>query len=399
MESKAMEKVLEMYKVIVIYLIIVYEGFEAYISQMAEHWVKYVRRFDKLLEDALRLSIKTTMQNMYKCVHGDGTMAPSPLLKMNLYLSEKDIKYAPPKMEIQDTFNTVFEEIIQILSTVPRLFEKFGLPAGGLRKFYEAIVTDQDCNKLQKYIDEEVEYNIKLIHDHMGMWDPYAHIWKVDKKEFLAKYREEKHTAAEFDNLIINYSNLANSVQIQETVNQIHFITLNSSELKKAIIAHCIVWQVKLGVLLRSITEQDIDVIYAYVEKSSEEAMKTPKDLKEMQEAIDTYERLISELEGIEKTFPPITDQMNTLAKFEVELSSDMITHHENIPVLWGDYLALLEEAKKNLEASKDRFKTGLLDQAEYTSESGSSENGEGVGEVGRSLGLGKSMGRVVGEI
>lgn len=39
---------------------------------MAEHWIKYVRRYDALLEDALRLAIKSTMQNMYKLVHGDG---------------------------------------------------------------------------------------------------------------------------------------------------------------------------------------------------------------------------------------------------------------------------------------------------------------------------------------
>lgn len=39
---------------------------------MAEYWIKYVRRFDQILEDALRLTIKATMQNMYKCVHGDG---------------------------------------------------------------------------------------------------------------------------------------------------------------------------------------------------------------------------------------------------------------------------------------------------------------------------------------
>lgn len=90
---------------------------------------------------------------------------------------------------------------------------------------------------------------------------------------------------------------------------------------------------------------------------------------------------------------------MLTLAKFEVELSSDMITRHENIPVLWSDYLGVLEEAKKNLEANKERFKTNLLDQAEYSSESGSSENGEGTGEVGRSLGIGQSMGRVLGKI
>lgn len=53
------------------------------------------------------------------------------------------------------------------------------------------------------------------------------------------------------------------------------------------------------------------------------------------------------------------------LGKFEVELSSDMVTRHENIPVIWNDYLNLLEEAKKALEMNKDKFKAELLEQAE----------------------------------
>lgn len=53
------------------------------------------------------------------------------------------------------------------------------------------------------------------------MWDPYAHIWKVDKDDFMTQYREENHIASDFDALIINYSDLANAVQIQETVNQV----------------------------------------------------------------------------------------------------------------------------------------------------------------------------------
>lgn len=67
----------------------------------------------------------------------------------------------------------------------------------------------------------EIEYNISLINDHIRMWDPYSHIWKINKDEFMIKYRNEKHTAAEFDALIINYSDLANAVQIQETTNQV----------------------------------------------------------------------------------------------------------------------------------------------------------------------------------
>ncbi|XP_045516056.1 dynein axonemal heavy chain 2 [Pieris brassicae] len=369
METEAITNILEMYKEIIVYIIIVYEGFESYIGQMAEHWVKYVRRFDRLIEDALRLAIKATMQNMYKCVHGDGTMAPSPLIKMSLYLSDKIIIYLPTKNEIVDTFTTVLDEIVHILSTMPRLFQKFGLPAGGLKNFSDVIQTDADTNKLQSLIDNEVEYNLGLIHEHIRMWDPYAHIWKVDKDEFMEKYRQEGHTAADFDKLIINYSDLANAVQIQETFNQIHFITLNSSELKKSIIVHCSVWQTKLGELLRTITESDIDVIYAYIERSSVEAMTMPADLKELATAMATYERLITEIAPFEKTFAPITDQMTTLGKFEVELSSDMVTRHENIPVTWAEYLNLLEEAKKALELNKDKFKAELLEQAEVFKE------------------------------
>lgn len=83
-----------------------------------------------------------------------GTMAPSPLIKMNLYLVKASIVYIPNRYELMDTFTTILDEIVHIMSTIPRLFEKFALPAGGLKKFYEAIQVDPDCNKLQAYIDE-----------------------------------------------------------------------------------------------------------------------------------------------------------------------------------------------------------------------------------------------------
>lgn len=169
--------------------------------------------------------------------------------------------------------------------------------------------------------------------------------------------------------------------------------------MKKSIIAHCLVWQTKLGELLRKITEGDIDKVYVYVEKSSEDAMKMPADLNQLASAIATYEHLMSDISRVQHTFPPITDQMQTLAKFEVELSSDMVARHENIPVIWAEYLALLEEAKKALELNKDKFKADLLEQAEDTSKSGPAKDGKRTGKVGRGLGISFSMGGVVGKI
>lgn len=43
-----------------------------------------------------------------------------------------------------------------------------------------------------------------------------------------------------------------------------------------------------------------------------------PADLKELATSIATYERLVSDLSRIEKTFPPITDQMRTLGKKQI---------------------------------------------------------------------------------
>lgn len=80
-------------------------------------------------------------------------MAPSPLIKMNLYLSGKDIIFLPTRHELMDTFTTILDEIVHILTTVPRLYEKFALPAGGLKRFFEVLKTDADCNKLQSLID------------------------------------------------------------------------------------------------------------------------------------------------------------------------------------------------------------------------------------------------------
>lgn len=81
-------------------------------------------------------------------------MAPAPLINMNLVLSGTNIIYIPPQIVLRDTFDMILEEIVHIMSTIPRIYEKFTLPAGGLKKFWEVISNDPDCNKLQSLIND-----------------------------------------------------------------------------------------------------------------------------------------------------------------------------------------------------------------------------------------------------
>lgn len=49
---------------------------------MADEWVQYVTNFDLLMEEALKICVRNSLQYMFEALHGDGTTPPSPMLKL-----------------------------------------------------------------------------------------------------------------------------------------------------------------------------------------------------------------------------------------------------------------------------------------------------------------------------
>jgi dynein heavy chain len=116
----------------------------------------------------------------------------------------------------------------------------------------------------------EVSINVKMIQEYMTTWEPFRDLWEIDKDLFMSKYETENPSASQFDANIGRYTEVANNVQIQEGVTVVHFIRINCAELKRAIIEHCLEWQVKLCELLYKLTVRNIDEIYDYIKVNSE---------------------------------------------------------------------------------------------------------------------------------
>lgn len=95
-------------------------------------------------------------------------------------------------------------------------------------------------------------------------------MWEVDKDRFIDRYEQQKPNAAQFDSDIGRYTEVANNVQVQESVSSVHFIVVNAVDLKKAVIEHCIAWQGKLCALLNKLTEQKINDVYVYMSDNGE---------------------------------------------------------------------------------------------------------------------------------
>lgn len=111
----------------------------------------------------------------------------------------------------------------------------------------------------------EVTTNVQRMQAYLKIWEPFRDMWEVDKNRFIQKYELQNPNAALFDSNIGRYTEVANNVQIQESVTSVHFIVVSSIELKKSIIEHCLDWQQRLCALLSKLTIKKINCVYNYI--------------------------------------------------------------------------------------------------------------------------------------
>ena len=53
---------------------------------MQQHWRRYTEKMDKMVEEACRLNIKWSLQELSRAINGDGKSAPNPLFKVKVIL-------------------------------------------------------------------------------------------------------------------------------------------------------------------------------------------------------------------------------------------------------------------------------------------------------------------------
>ncbi|CAG9819075.1 unnamed protein product [Phaedon cochleariae] len=363
--QNVLDVLIDCYQKIIEFIILVFEGFESFMGSMSNQWMKYINNFDILIEEALKICCKTSLECIYEALHGDGTTEPNPLIKLSANLTENRIKFSPSLAEVAAVISNIHSSLVEALRVLPRLNDKFLVSMNEHKTYSEIIAVDRACTELQTSLNNEVMVNVKKIMAYMQTWEPFRDLWEVDKTKFIERYERENPSAALFDSNISRYTEFANNVQIQETVSAVHFMQINCAALKQAVIDHCLEWQEKLCKLLLKMTENNLKELYEYIKYNTVDILREPKSLDEMQYAIRLFDQLKEDIPQREEQFPLIRDQILTLDKYTVPISDTVRTLEKNIPKEWTIYLEVLDQADKMLEYSKNHFKTTLLEQAE----------------------------------
>lgn len=219
---------------------------------MVQEWIAYIDRLDKLLEKAVKMCVVNTLETIYKSLHGDGSMAPSPIFKLEIDLINNKLDFTPKVQDLADFLGNIFNIIINSVKSILQLVEKFRLPRKeGARKLYEKIQTKRECNTLNEKINKEIRVNQKLLSRYLEVWVPFRPQWELNKDSYMSKYEEAETDPSYFDLNIGKYTEIGNKVSIQESSTTVHFCVVQSAKLKYSILSHIDDWQCRHTELLK----------------------------------------------------------------------------------------------------------------------------------------------------
>ena len=348
-------------------------------------WVKYVEKIDYMVEESLRVAVKRSLQEIAKSINGegknrDGAAEIHPLFKVNVVLESQKVDFNPTLQRLEETVNKVAHDMMSSIDVVNRLAEIL-IPdyAGTNPRLYDVIAGEDDVAKNFLSIQNGMINNASKCQSYLRTFDSYREIWEINKDAFIRRYAKLKPALSTFDADINRYNEVANNTQKEETLTNINFVRLDCSPLKHALVSHCSSWQNKLTTLLNSIASTDLNNLHEMFAKRSEKLRAPPNDLDQLSESLallsqlqndviyNIYDLILTDVffnskaSSIEAQFGPIREQYQILEKYEVPIKDTEKQQLETLQESWVAMQQTMVEAEKQLQDSKQKFKSDLL--------------------------------------
>lgn len=373
----------EIYKRVIEYIIIIYEGFSDQLSnEVTEKWVNFIRKIDSLAEYAILNSAKNTLAAVFDLLNGKNNMKPEAFISIEITLVDRQIQFDPSLENVARTLNRIYQEIIKSVSIFPRLNDKFELPfSPGIRKFIEVICEDKECQMFLIRINEVIEENLEKTGDYVYTWYHFRSIWAIDIDRFMIKFQEKGLKLKEFESSMMKYFDVANQVMMQDTYITINYITYNCSKLKDYVLEYITGWKhgykqtlctetlkklekhnVTLTSRITRLNEQPIN--FAELEDSQklhDISVKETKDREDDMRNIKKYFQFLGALTFIKFSFPNYSDSKFLLEKYDIDIPTTIRKNYEEMPKKWAWYCEQLREIDDNLYNMQEQFKMGLV--------------------------------------
>ncbi|XP_078057018.1 dynein axonemal heavy chain 2 [Mustelus asterias] len=370
-QEKVQNKLLKLHKEIVTIMRQTYLVFKNDGSEVQHFWLNYAKKVDRMVEEAFRLNIKRSLQELSKAINGDPKSTPNALFRVMVILLD-DTLGSPPRVEFSPTLsrlanvvNSISFQIKNTLSIFKRIPELLTRRKSILIPVHQNIENDEEIKKIQGMINSGMATNAANLQNYLKTWDTYREIWEINKDSFIRRYQRLNPAVSSFDADIARYTEVANNVQKEETVVQIQLVLLDCSPLKFSLVQHCNEWQNKFTTLLSEMAGHMLLDFCQFLEENRTKVSHIPVNLEELTSGIQLLEHLQNELPKTEARITPIHEQFNILEKYEFQIEESVQQRLESLNGEWLNYQQAVVESEAMLKKQKEKFRSGLIHSAE----------------------------------
>ncbi|XP_053341025.1 dynein axonemal heavy chain 2 [Clarias gariepinus] len=349
----------------------IYSTFRNDGPKVQQHWVTYTEKMDHMVEEALRMNIKCSLQALSKVINGDSKTSPNPLFVVQVVLgqdtsgSTAQVDFSPTLQKLTQTVNSISSRLFSTVSGFKRLPDLFSCVRSQRKPIHSIIEQDEEICKIQSAIAAGMKASATHLQAYLKTWDKYREIWEIKKDPFIHRYERLNPPVPTFDADIARYAEVANNIQKEETVMSVQFVLLDCSLLKFSLVQHCNEWQNKFTQLLSLMASTRLKELHYYLHDKAKRLSQTPQTLDELMESLKLLETLQEDINKTESQIPPIQDQFAILEKYEVPVERDIQEMLEALNDEWLWFQQVLIDSEDMLKKHKEKFKYGLIFSAE----------------------------------
>ncbi|RLN66518.1 hypothetical protein BBP00_00002156 [Phytophthora kernoviae] len=420
---KTIEKQLrDSYKTISSTMTATYEHFASGPPDVQREWNRFVERSDKMLEDALRQSVKKSLQELSKAINGDAKTDPRPLFQIHVVLEDNKVEFKPFMADLTQMVNMVAKEIFNVISVVPRLVaslpkqnnvnqptpegvstneapgdlsttgtksgeevrapdtasgepsgnqeealstdavEKAEAPPAIVNNFYQSIFNDEEILKVLVHIMNGMSSSATELQKYLGYWDKYKLVWNQDKQAFIRRYAKANRPLQQFRADIERYREQQVSIQNEDLTNTINFIQIDTNFLKASLVEHTVQWIGKLTGLLNQTAHDELKDLMTMMKENTTKLQIKPLNLDHLSESIHLLHDIKDGMSSVVARFEPLQHKYDLLAEFDVQTTDEEQRDLANLKSNWEIYEVMLVDANTMLQKCKVSMKQSLQD-------------------------------------
>ncbi|KAG1668463.1 hypothetical protein FOA52_005236 [Chlamydomonas sp. UWO 241] len=348
-------------------------------EEVQREWVRFTAKVDKRMEDALRHSVKKSLQELSRVLNGDAKTEVVPIFNVTLVLQHSHVQLSPDINALLEMIHQVSRSLIQVSQAVPRLamqctekqsrdMEEAGMaPPKPLPSLYEVIGSDEDAVlKTMMQITGGITTMVDKVQTFLSGWEKkYKHMWETDREGYIRRYEKAMKPLSAFEIDIQRYLQLQDEVQGEDTTTTMRFLRIDCGPLKQTLVGHCEAWVAKFTGLLGSLAAAELASLHGYFKANRDALTVVPASLDQLAEVVNLHKRLVDERKATEARFEPLREKFRALERFEVQISEDQLVQLDSLDHEWSKFQGGLDDSGSKLEKYKDSFRDrvkGLLE-------------------------------------